>query len=530
MIEFAQRIAAALVVGCILCLSTVKMLGIMQQTGYQNSSFWRWLKRKDNLFFNRLWVLALCLALATSVVALCFSFLGARWALLLSALPFFALLLIFWLVDGKYALKVPVKRTGRLSRLFGIYYFFTALFAYILIALLGFLAEWNGSKLYGLVAYAPFAVMPVLLPVALWLANVVTAPFENARNRKFVKRAKEKLQQTQITRIAVVGSYGKTSVKNILKTLLSEKYETVETPSSYNTPMGIAMTVFSEAFENKQVFIAEMGARKEGDIAELCALVQPDYALFTGVCPQHIASFGSEEKVFAEKSNILSCGAKKVICGENLKEKVGERENVLFAGASQVENLRLSVSQTEFALSLGEETIEVKTKLLGRSAAENIALAAKLCYEMGMSAGEIVAGIEKLQPVPHRLQLLENNGVRILDDGYNCNIEGAKVALETLSFAEGRKYVVTPGIVEGGILEETLNRRLGEEIAQIKADALVLVGETLVSAVKEGYKQAGGEEEKLTCAQTLSAASELLATRLQTGDTVLFLNDLPDIY
>ncbi len=530
MIEFAQRIAAALVVACILCLSTLKTLGVMQQTGYQNGSFWRWLKRKDNLYFNRLWVLALCLALATAVTSLCFSFLGKGWALLLSGLPFFGLLLIFWRVDGKYALKVPAKRTGRLCRLFGIYYFFTALFAYMLIALLAFLAEWNGSDLYGLVAYAPFAVTPVLLPVTLCLANAVTAPFERARNRKFVKRAGEALREGKILRVAVVGSYGKTSVKNIVTTLLSEKYAVVETPASYNTPMGIAATVFSEEFANKQVFVAEMGARKEGDIEELCRLVQPDYALFTGVCAQHIASFGSEDAVFAEKSKVLSCGVKKAVCGERLRERVGERAEVVFAGKSQIAGLSLGVTQTEFTLSLNGEQIEVKTKLLGRSAAENIALAAQLCLEMGMTTAEIAAGIEKLQPVPHRLQLLESNGAFVLDDGYNCNIEGAMVALEVLSTATGRKCVVTPGIIEGGILEEELNRSLGEEIARCGADSLVLVGDTLVSAVKKGYEEAGGEKERLTSAQTLRAAQDFLSEWIQAGDTVLFLNDLPDAY
>ena len=95
MIEIVEKIVASVVVSLLLCLSTVKMLGIMQQGAYKNTAFWKWLKRKDNLLFNRLAVLSLCLALATAVTSLCFSFLGVEWALLCSALPFFVLLLGF---------------------------------------------------------------------------------------------------------------------------------------------------------------------------------------------------------------------------------------------------------------------------------------------------------------------------------------------------------------------------------------------------------------------------------------------------
>ncbi len=528
MVNVVERVIAALVCACLFCLFTVKTVGIMQQVGYKNKGFWRWLKRKDNLYFNRLSVLALCLALSTAVVALCFSFLEGAWATLLSALPFLGLLFFFGYADNKYALKVPAKRTGRYRRLFGVYFFFTALFAYVFISLLSFLAEVNGSKLYATVAYVPFALTLLLLPALLALANAVTGVFEEAHNRKFVKRAGQVLDESKITRIAVVGSYGKTSVKNILKTLLAEKYAVVETPASYNTPVGIAKTVFSQEFEGKEIFIAEMGARKKGDIQELCALVKPDYVLFTGVCEQHIASFGSLDAILEEKSQALRCGAKAAVCGESLRGKIPENEGVIFADTSKLQNLTLG-KRTKFSLYL-RERIDVETTLLGRTAAEDILLAATLCEALGLTAQEIAAGIAKLQPVPHRLQLLENNGIYILDDGYNCNIEGAKAALEVLSHFEGKRCVVTPGIVEGGILEEGLNGALGEALASYDFEQVILVGETLVSVVKEGYLAAGGKKEKLTLLPTLTAAGERLGGWLTQGDAALFLNDLPDAY
>ncbi len=527
--NLVENIVAALVISCLFCLMTGKLLGAIQQSGYKNKIFWRWLKRKDNLQFNRLSVLALCLALSTAVVSLCFSFLGSGWANLISAVPFFTLLLVYSIADGKYALKVSTNVTGRIKRLFGVYYFVTALVSYILIAVLEFLSLWNGSSLYALIAYVPVAVMPLLLPALLCFANLLTCGFENGRNKRYLKRAGQVLDEREIIRVAVVGSYGKTSVKNILKTLLSEKYSVVETPASYNTPLGIAKTVCSPEFDNKQVFIAEMGARNAGDIGELCSLVHPDYAVFTGVCEQHIATFGSLENVLAEKSEILRCRAKKVVCGESLRGQIPE-EGVIFSGESMVKNLRLSGTKTAFTLSLNGREIEVETSLLGKISAENIAMAATLCLEMGMTAEELSAGIAKLQPVSHRLQLIESNGAYILDDGYNCNIRGAQAAIDTLALFAGRKCIVTPGIVEGGILEETLNVRLGKAIAEKDLDNVILVGDTLVGAVKDGYEAEGGDLKKLTVVRSLEGAQTLLGKWVQTGDCILFLNDLPDVY
>lgn len=532
--EVVLRIVASVVTACLFCLSSLKLMGALQQSGYQNGGFWRWLKRKDNLYFNRLAVLALCLALCSAIVSLCFSFLGLRAALLISSVPFLALLLIFWRVDGKYALKIPVKRTGRLQRLFAVYFLFTACAAYLFAAVLGFLAEWNGSFLYGLIAYVPFAILPMLLPLLLCAANAVEGVFEKARNAKFVKRAGQVLNEREMIRVGIVGSYGKTSVKNILKTLLLEKYSVVETPESYNTPIGIAKTVFSPQFDGKQVLIAEMGARKSGDIAELCALVKPDYALFTGVCEQHIQSFGSMENVWKEKSEILKCGAKKVVCGEGIRvfaeKEFSDNGAIVYANSGKVKNLRLETKRTSFTLLLGEKEIEVETRLLGSAAAENILSAALLACEMGLTVEEIERGLKNVEPIAHRLQLLENGGAYILDDGYNCNPKGAEEALAALGRFEGRKCIVTPGIVECGILEEKLNGELGGKIAEANLDRVILVGETLVGAVKTGYLTAGGNAENLKVVKTLALAQEELSKWVHAGDAVLFLNDLPDVY
>lgn len=532
MIEHVLRGIAAVVTAFLFCASTQKAVGALQQSGYKNGAFLRWLGRKGNLYFNRLSVFALCLALASGICSLCCSAFGERVALICAAVPFLGLSLLLYWADHRFALKVNFQRTGRFNRLFVGYVILTACAGFGFLSFLGWLKKINASQMYGLVAYVPYAILPVALPLLLCLTNLILGVFENARNKKFVKRAGQVLDESKTVRIGVVGSYGKTSVKNILATLLQEKFSVVATPESYNTPIGIAKTVFSDEFTGKQIFIAEIGARKAGDIAELCKLVKPDYAVFTGVCAQHVQTFGSLQNVWAEKSEILKCGAKKVVCGEGLRERI-ESE---FSGADcvayaeRVGNLCLQATSTEFTLYVDGKEIPVSTKLLGGAAVENIALAARLCRDLGMSAEEIGAGIAKLQPIPHRLQLIESGGAYILDDGYNCNVVGAKEALAALGRFDGRKCVVTPGIIECGVLEEKINGELGEEIAKLAPDKVILVGETLVGAVKDGYKKADGDEKKLSVVKDLKGAQAMLKEWVGAGDAVLFLNDLPDVY
>lgn len=528
MIESLIRMIASIAIATLFCAMTEKAVGAMQQSGYKNATFLRWLKRKDNMFYNRLSVLALCLVLSSAITALCFSFLGEKLALTLSAVVFAGITVFYLVAEHKYALKVPAKATGRYCRLYGVYFLFTACFSYAFLALLYFLSVWNGSSLYALIAYVPFAITPTILPFLLVLANAVTGVFENARNRKFIKKAEQVLNERDMIRVGVVGSYGKTSVKNILATLLAEKYSVVATPESYNTPMGVAKTVL-QMQESPKVFIAEMGARKKGDIAELCQMVKPDFAVFTGVCPQHIASFGTIESVFAEKSEILKSGAV-TVCGAGLKKWLTPDSGAIFVDENQVKDLDMQATQTSFTLVLDGEELRVSTKLLSQAAVENICLAATLCKKMGMTGEEIARGIAKLQPVPHRLQLIENGGVYILDDGYNANSKGAKEAIQALTRFTGRKCIVTPGLVECGVLEEDLNSELGKEIASAQIDKVVLVGETLVGAVKRGYLSAGGKEENVVQVKTLQLAQEVLRNWLGQGDCVLFLNDLPDVY
>lgn len=504
--------------------ASIRLAAIMQQSGYSGERLLKWYFAKGNIQRKRISLLALSLALLTALFNICFSFAGAWIANLISVLPFVGIFALYLWSEKKFALKVPAKSSARLIRLAVA----QSILLFILSVTLGFGlaavslaidAEW-----FYLLRFVPFALLPLTLPLILTCANFVMSLYEVPHNKRFVKRAKKLLDESKCIKVGITGSFGKTSVKHFAAQMLATKFKIVATPASFNTPMGIARTVFEQGLDC-EIFLAEMGARHIGDIAELCDLVQPEYGVVTGVCEQHIETFGSLEAIKKEKS-VLASRVKFAVLGATANEFIAEnamRENIDFG----LEDLVCSENGVSFRVNLKGQDVTMKSRLLGRTAAEDLALAAVLCAELGMSPDEIVAAAEAIKPVPHRLQKIEANGLVILDDAYNSNIEGAKNAVETLRLFDGKKYVVTPGLVELGELQESLNQKLGEELVGLD---VILVGETLVLPVRKGYVDAGGEEKRLQIVPTLKDAQEILAREAGAGDAVLFLNDLPDIY
>ena len=536
MIDVGVRIATSIALTCLFYVANFKSLGILQQCGYHNSAFVRWMKRKDNMYLSRLSLWALCMLFAELVTSVVLSPFGLEVSTLLGLAVYMVFSFSYCIIDKKYALKVPVNVTNRFKRLSVGYVFVLSVANFAVLSLLSFLAVVIDNDLYSLFQFLPFALMPFVLPYLLLFANKILSPFEKANNRKYVLKAGEVLEKCKALRIGVVGSYGKTSVKNVLYSLLSVKYSVIVTPESYNTPAGVAKTVNCLNVENADVFIAEMGARRVGDVAELCELVKPDYAIFVGVCAQHIETFKTEENLINAKCEIVKGTKNVVVCGAGLKNKISsvlteeDLKKCVFLGDT-VEEVVYEKNRTRFVYKMKNgEKVNVETSMLGRSAVENISLAVSLAEELGLTKEEIESGIAKIKPVPHRLQLIENGGVYVLDDAYNCSEQSAKEAIAALNRFENKRIVVTPGIVEGGILEEKINSELGALLASANLDKVILVGETLVKAISNGYKTANGDMSKLQTVPTLEQAKTLVGGLLSEGDAVLFLNDLPDAY
>ncbi len=516
----------AIVLACLLCVTAYKQAGVLQSSGYSCKKYFGWVKKKGNLAFERLVFLAMMCALSSAVIALVFAF-AAGWSAVISLAGYLVFFALYVFADRKVALRSEATATARFKRLYAVLFLVFAIISYILITLLNFADYVWGNKFFSYLRYVPLAVMPLLLIPLLMLANSIAKIYEVPHSKKFIRQAKKKLAESDIKVIAITGSYGKTTTKNILYKLLSSKYRVLTTPRSHNTPIGIALALNNAELADYDIFIAEMGARHLGDIAELCEICPPDISLITGICGQHLETFLTFKNIVKAKAEIIPATKNVTVIADDAYDLFADY-GYNKARCSCASDIKSGKDGTSFTLTLGGESRRVKTKLLGEHSASNIALSAEAAFAVGMTLDEIASAIGDIDYIEHRLQLIENGGVNILDDGYNSNVKGARAALRVLNYFDGRKIVVTPGLVELGVLEEEENTALGKELAGF--DLVILVGDTLVKFVENGYKSAGGDMEKIKIRPSLEKAQEELKEYLHSGDTVLFLNDLPDIY
>lgn len=521
-----ECVLIALVFACLLSVVCFKPLGILQSFGYSDRKFLNWAGRKSNLTQSRLSILFISTALTSAAVSLCFSFTG-RWAAVIGLVCYVVFFVLYFVADASHPFRSTAVLTPRFKRLYVTLFLTFAVLAYFLAALMNFIDSLIGDSLFTQLRYCSLSLLPLCALLVICLADTVAKIWEKPIAASYIKEAKKSLAENKPLVVGVTGSYGKTSVKNILAVMLSVKYKVVATPSSYNTPLGIAKTVNGEGLQNCDIFIAEMGARRKGDIAGLCAICPPDYSVITGICPQHLESFKTIENVISTKGEIISATKKTCFIAADAYGYFND-----IAGAKQkcdcVSDVKADCTGVEFTLTLGGKSVRVKTRLLGGHSAYNIGLCAQLAYELGVGVEDIARAIYGLPYVEHRLQLLQSNGVNIIDDGYNSNVAGARAAVDVLKTFGGKKIAVTPGLVELGVLEEEENRSLGAYLVGL--DYIILVGETLVKAVLAGYSEAGGDLGKITVVPDLNRAQDKLKDIITAGDAVLFLNDLPQQY
>ena len=302
LISVTEYVVIALGAALLFGLCVFNALGALQQSGYAAKRYAHWLGRKGNMTRSRFTLLAFLIALSMLVLGIAFSFAG-KWAgyVPLVSIPLFVSL---YCVAERRALKVPLRGTARAKRVYALNLLVLAVLAFALIVGANALAYFTEVALISHLRYLPLALLPLLQPWLLVAANALEKPFSSARNKKYLKKAARILHEAKCVKIAITGSFAKTGVKSYLAQILSARYKVIATPESFNTPLGIARSV--EKGLDCDFFIAEMGARHAGDIAELCELVQPITASSRGSAP-------SIWKLSARKRR--SCGKERDLCG-----------------------------------------------------------------------------------------------------------------------------------------------------------------------------------------------------------------------
>ena len=524
----------------LLCLEGYKFMQIIQLSGYHMRGYFDWLQNTRSKYFLRILMLVVLSSagiIVTNVIFRVFSEPYADYLCYLGLVFYFLFSAFFIKILYDAPKKTPLKMTNRMKRSMALLYFVNLIISFGFILL--------SSMFIDVFRFGAVALTPLLLPLTVPFVHWVMAPIENGINYRFIVKSKKKLQKyPNLIRIGITGSFGKTSVKNALSTILSEKYSVCATPLNYNTPMGITKTILENLVPINQILIAEMGARQKGDITELCEIVQPQYGILTSVGEQHMATFGSFENVKRTKAELPKYLGKDGFCVFNVDNEavneISKESECQKAGISikredtdaWATNIETTAEGTNFVLHTGEgKGAKCNTKLLGIHNITNLLLCVPLALKLGLTSKQIVDGIKKVQPIEHRLQLVyAPNDVLILDDTYNASIEGSQRALDVLQmFKDRRKIVITPGLVELGTLERLANYEFGERISKI-ADVVVIVNQMHYLSIKQGLLDAKFKQENIYQADTVILAQELLKTILQKGDVILWENDLPDNY
>ncbi|MBL8153416.1 MAG: UDP-N-acetylmuramoyl-tripeptide--D-alanyl-D-alanine ligase [Anaerolineae bacterium] len=531
------------------CLRIYRQARFYQIEEYMSGRYLRWVVARRDRWLPTRPVAAVLMGIVLGVVLT-----EAPGSFMLTAISAVSAAVAVW-PPNEGEIKKSFKPTARAKRLLGAAFVLSAVMMLALVWLIGQMrlseigeVRYVAVMLAGLVVYLG-------APLLLVGGNLAMQPVEALFRRRFIQRAEKVLKAVHPTVVGITGSYGKTSTKTYLAHILNGRYKAYPTPKSYNTLMGVCIAINNDIATDHSIeyFICEMGAYIPGEIERICELTHPSISIVVEVGPQHLERFGTLENIAIAKYEIIKALPPDGIGIFNwdnpyVREmyqrgypqtrlavsKMVDPANPPADGprfiASEVseslEGLAFNVTDT-----VTGESARFETPLLGGHNVTNVLLATAVAVQEGMKLREIALRVRGLKPAESRLvRQTTPQGITIINDAYSANPVGIAHALRVLSMHQtGRRLLITPGMVELGPLQEQENRKLGEIAAQHASD-VILVGAKQTHPIQEGLLSAGFPAERVQVVETLAESVQWYQSNLKAGDTVLFLNDLPDTY
>lgn len=302
--------------------------------------------------------------------------------------------------------------------------------------------------------------------------------------------------------VGITGSVGKTSTKETIAAVLSEKYKVLKTEGNFNNEIGLPLTVF-RIREEHEVAVLEMGISEFGEMERLSAIARPDIGVITNIGICHLENLGTRDGILKAKTEMfhhLKPGAAVVLNADDDKlsqitevngespmffsmepnqrstsdTKAGDGVNNAAAYATDIQNLGLRGMQATFHIS--GDTFTARMKTPGLHTIANGLAACCVAHVLGMTSEEIKRGLEKASTIQGRTHLIETNNLLIIDDCYNANPVSMREALDILTTATGRKIAVLGDMGELGTEERKLHYEVGEHLAKLQVDALFCAG------------------------------------------------------
>lgn len=514
---------------------------MFQQNSYKPREYMEWMQVHSNV--GRL--LGKCLY---GIISLPLVLIGGRGCMITACV----MNIMTMIVNKPHAAKKPLVYTKRVKRMLmttAAIYLIGMLLAFFLpigayrIVLTELAAATTEAVTYRMrVCAGILMVLFIAQPFLILLVNLMNRPIEQGIDRHYINDAARILKEMpDLKIIGVTGSYGKTSVKYFLSTLLSCRYNVLHTPGNYNTTLGVVRTIREQMKPFHEIFICEMGAREVGDIKEICDLVHPDYGIITSIGPQHLQSFHTIENIIGTKfelADAVPTNGKVFLNYDNgyIRAHKINKNVVSYGTIGEDINFRaydIEVSPRGSSFKMKDENgdeYEFHTRLVGNHNVQNIAGAIAVAHTLGIPMEKLKYPVKQLESVEHRLQLKKQGNRIILDDAYNSNKSGFEAALDTLAMFKELRILMTPGMVELGEKQYDENKEVGIYAAD-KCDYAVLIGKEQTKPIQDGLLEAGFAQNRMIVVDTLQEAFQMVnAIPDEKQKVVLIENDLPDNY
>ena len=448
-------------------------------------------------------------------------------------------LILTYLLFKKYKheqVKKPLAFTGRIKRMC------VTIFILYLIPILMIFLTFNQDLVF--IYYFIVGSLIYFNYYIVYLANIINTPLEKLVYLYYKNKANRKLKSlSKMEVIAVTGSYGKTSTKNIISDILNVKYIAFPTPQNFNTNYGLIRTINEYIDKYNDYFVAELGAFRRGDIKSRASIVKPKYGILTKIGTAHLDTFGSIENTTKTKFELIESLPSDGIAFLNIDDELQvnyhlkNKVKVVWYGLSveadvYASDIKYSSDGMSFKVHFknDKKSYDFTTKLLGESNVYNILAGIAVGKELGLSIAELQRGVLQIKPIEHRLQIKKYGQITYIDDAYNSNPVGSKMALDVLKLMPGKKVIITPGMIEMGNKQYEVNYNFGKYIAD-SVDLAILVGIEQTKPIQKGLLDSKFDKDKLLMLNDVKEAISIAQNYFPNKETYILLeNDLPDIF
>ena len=507
---------------CLTYVFSKNALHMFQQQRYELRRYSLWFSNKNNIHFS--------LILIYPIIAILFSLIFKH------SLVSEIICMILVILYSYYYLKKEVQKqyikplvlTNRVKR---------QIVCLFILLLLTFILCLKVST------FALASILAIFIPYLLiYPMALITLPIEELIKKYYENDARKILDSyNNLIKIGITGSFGKTSTKNIINDIINQQFLTLITPASYNTPMGITRSIREHLKPIHEIFVCEMGADKVGDIEYLMNFVKPNMGVVTSIGPQHLNTFKTQENIIIEKMKEVEMLPSDGVAFINLdNEFIANYEikntcKVVSIGINNkkadyvAKDIIYSKDGSEFNVSINKKVYKFKTSLLGQHNITNILLGIAIAYELGIKVEDIVKNVSRIRQVEHRLEVKKINGLTFIDDAFNSNPVGSKMALDVLKLMPEKRVIVTPGMIDLGKRQDEINYEFGKYMKG-KADLVLLVGEKQTSEIYRGLKDAKFDMDNVLVFKTVKEAFAYIYKNLSSKDSILLENDLPDAF